>query len=292
MTGMVLASVIASALMHALYNSLIKTSRHPLVFLWSMFSFAVAVLLVLGLVFAPAAFRPGPGVFLFAAVASVFYTLYQSFTGLSYGAGRGDLSVSYPLTATGPVYIPLLAYAFIGETVSLQALAGIVTVVVGSVLIQLRAPLGKIRRAGIDLRNVSVRFALLAGFFYSFGSIADKAGISRSDYVTFTSWIVGFMFGWFSLQVLLVPGLRRQMLRCYRLEFPRVALAGLFLLASFYLYRHALALTKVSYAASVRMVSVLFAVLIGVLFLKEPYGPLRIVAGLIIIAGVVLISAS
>jgi uncharacterized membrane protein len=48
-------------------------------------------------------------------------------------------------------------------------------------------------------------------------------------------------------------------------------------------------MSKVSYAVPVRQVSIVIGVLIGILFLKESFGRIRIVSALFIMSGVVLI---
>ena len=54
-------------------------------------------------------------------------------------------------------------------------------------------------------------------------------------------------------------------------------------------YRFGLEITDVSYAAGVRQSATLFAVLMGVFLLKEPYGIFRFLSGLIIALGIALI---
>ena len=107
--------------------------------------------------------------------------------------------------------------------------------------------------------------------------------IKVSDEKTLYMWsifsvavIAGWIAGYF-----MVPGF---------LEIkPAVLLGGTLLFFSNISYRFGLEVTDVSYAAGVRQCATLFAVLMGVFLLKEPYGLFRFIAGLIIAAGIVLI---
>jgi len=59
--------------------------------------------------------------------------------------------------------------------------------------------------------------------------------------------------------------------------------------ASFLTFRIGLQLAPVSYAVPVRQVSMLIAVLIGVLFLRESYGRIRFASAGLILLGVICI---
>ncbi len=58
------------------------------------------------------------------------------------------------------------------------------------------------------------------------------------------------------------------------------------MLGSFLTFRYGLSLAPVSYAVPVRQVNVLFGVLIGVLFLRESCGRMRVAAACLILLGV------
>jgi uncharacterized membrane protein len=194
------------------------------------------------------------------------------------------------LSTTAPVYIPIWAHFVLGETISLQAISGILTVVMGTYLIQLNSSIAHFRLKKISFRNKAVRYALFAGFLYSFGAIADKIGVMRSNFFVFTSCVILLMFSYFTAVVLSSSRLRADLFQSYRTSPFRVMLSGVALYISFYLFRYALSITEVSYAASVRQVASLFGVFLGIYILKEPYGRIRLIATLFIILGIVLIT--
>jgi drug/metabolite transporter (DMT)-like permease len=65
--------------------------------------------------------------------------------------------------------------------------------------------------------------------------------------------------------------------------------SGPIMLASFLSFRFGLQLSPVSYAVPVRQVSLLIGVLIGLLFLREPFGRIRLLSSGLILLGVVFI---
>jgi len=65
--------------------------------------------------------------------------------------------------------------------------------------------------------------------------------------------------------------------------------SGPIMMASFLTFRYGLNLSPVSYAVPVRQISIVIGVLIGILFLKESFGRIRLVSALFIMAGVALI---
>jgi drug/metabolite transporter (DMT)-like permease len=78
----------------------------------------------------------------------------------------------------------------------------------------------------------------------------------------------------------------------FREHWGLILCSGPIMMASFLTFRYGLNLSPVSYAVPVRQVSIVIGVLIGILFLKESFGRIRLVSALFIMAGVVLIRLS
>lgn len=288
MSYFALTLVIFSALMHSSYNFAYKRSKIKVVYLWAMFSVSVFIMTV------AATFREGfifasPKTILLASIAALFFTLYQIYTGKAYALAKGDMSIVYPLSITAPLYIPFLAYIFIGERVSLTTFLGIILALSGTYLIQLNVPLNKIKLKRIDLKEKHIRYALFAGFIYSFGAIVDKVGVGKHDFFIYTYWVILIMFVYMTINIMRNKELSKQIFYCHRDSLFRVILGGVLLTLSFLSYRCAMQLTQVSAVAGARQISSLFGVLMGIFLLKEPYGTLRFFATLLIVLGVILI---
>ncbi len=279
--------IVVSAFMHALWNLLVKRSRHKTVFIWWMFVVA-SILFSLTLPLVPVPFRmPGGRTLLLAGVGAVSFVLYHLFNGRAYRGG--DLSVVYPLCQTSMVYVPIWGMILLGERLSLHGGAGILLVVLGTYSIQLqRLSLADLVRPFKNLRSPSVRDALAAGFIYSIGSIAEKSGVGTYSPLHFTYILVLAMLLLMSANVLR-PRYREQIREELRENWRLILWSGPIMMASFLTFRYGLNMSPVSYAVPVRQVSIVIGVLIGILFLKESFGRIRFVSALLIMAGVVLI---
>ncbi|MFO7576969.1 MAG: EamA family transporter [Pelovirga sp.] len=283
METLALLLILFSALMHALWNLMVKKSRDKTIFIWWMFlcSWLLMNLLVLAFDLFPVLSRP---LVLLAASAACCFVLYHWLGGFAYR--QGDLSVTYPLAQTAMFYVPIWGVLFLGEKLSGVGVAGIILIALGAYCIQLRG-LGLrdfIRPFG-QIANPSVQAALLAGLVYSIGVIIDKAGVDGYSPFGFTYVLVFFMLIYMSLN-LLRPRYRGRILRG-RQENPHLLIwAGPVIMASFLSFRYGLQLAPVSYAVPVRQVSLLIGVLIGLVFLGESFGRIRLTSASLILAGV------
>ncbi len=289
MSFLALYLVLFSALMHSTYNFLYKQSSVKVVYLWSMFSVSIPVMSVGAYFFRSNFIFTSHKVLLLSAASAVFFTLYQIYTGKAYALSEGDLSITYPLSITAPLYIPFLAYIFIGERISAVMFLGIFIAMIGTYLIQLNTSIKHFSLKKVDFTKKHIRYAAFAGFIYSFGAIIDKIGVGKENFFIYTYWVVVFMFLYMSLNILRQKNLRKNIFICYKQSLVKVASGGLILTLSFLSYRYAMQTTAISAVAGVRQVSSLFGVLMGIFILKEPYGPLRFLATAFIVVGIILI---
>ncbi len=228
-------------------------------------------------------------ILILAALSAVFFTLYQIYTGKAYALSEGDLSITYPLSITAPLYIPFLAYVFIGERISLTMFLGIFITMIGTYIIQLNTSIKNISLKKVDFTKKHIRYAAFAGFIYSFGAIVDKIGVGKENFFIYTYWVVVFMFVYMSLNILRQKELRKKIFVCHKESLFKVLSGGVIMTLSFLSYRFAMETTAISAVAGVRQISSLFGVLMGIFLLKEPYGPLRFLATTFIVAGIILI---
>ncbi len=286
MENLALLLIVFSALMHALWNLLVKQSRDKTVFIWWMFlsSGSLMALVALGFgLFPPLNFQ----ILLLAAGGAVCFVLYHWLGGYAYR--EGDLSVTYPLAQTAMLYVPLWGVLILGEKLSPVGIGGIILVALGAYCIQLRhLTTTEILRPFSQLGNRSVQAALLAGFVYSIGAIFDKTGVSHYPPFQFTFVMVLFMFGFMSLN-LLRPCYRGRVFEEWHHNPKLILWSGPVIMASFLSFRFGLQLSPVSYALPVRQVSLLIGVLIGILFLGESFGRIRLASTTLILSGVFLV---
>ncbi len=286
METVALLLIVFSALMHALWNLLVKQSRDKTIFIWWMFlsSWSMMTVLTWILDLFP---RLTPRFLGLAAAGAICFVFYHWFGGYAYR--RGDLSVTYPLAQTAMLYVPLWGVLILGERLSGLGVAGILLIVFGAYCIQLHGlGMRDILRPFTQLADSSVQAALLAGFTYSIGAVTDKIGVDAYSAYRFTYVLVFFMLVFMSLN-LLRPKYRGRVMAEWRVHPKLIVLAGPVILASFLSFRLGLQLAPVSYAVPVRQVGLLIGVLIGIVFLRESFGRIRLTSAGLILLGVVLI---
>lgn len=290
MSTLAFSLILFSALMHALWNLLVKHSNDKTVYIWWMFLVS-GIMFNLVLPFLPGPFpTPTAQILLLAATGGLCFVLYHIANGQAYRAG--DLSLIYPLSQTSMLYVPIWGFLFLGEQVSLHGMTGIALVILGVWCVQLRRlTFDEALRPLRSLGEPSVRYALTAGFIYSVGSVIDKTGVTSYSPLYFTYLLVMFMFGFMTLN-LMRPRYRGRLLAEWQRHPHLVLVAGPVMMGSFLTFRYALKMAPLSYVVPTRQVSILISVLIGILFLNETCGRIRFLAALTILGGVIFIRFS
>ena len=231
--------------------------------------------------------RPDVHTLLMVTLGAVCFVLYHLFNGRAYRGG--DLSVVYPLCQTSMIYVPIWGVVLLGERLSFLGVCGIMLVIFGTYSIQLqRLSFGEMVRPFRNLKSPSVRDALAAGFIYSIGSIAEKSGVKNYSPLYFTYILVLMMLFLMSFNIFR-PKYCALIGAELREHWGLILCSGPIMMASFLTFRYGLNLSRVSYAGPVRQVSIVMGVLIGILFLKESFGRIRLVSALFIMSGVALI---
>ncbi len=279
--------ILFSALMHALWNLLVKRSGDKTVFIWWMFVWSGG-LFTLALPFLPGPFPPPDlRILLLGAGGGLCFVLYHLFNGRAYR--DADLSLTYPLAQTSMLYVPVWGFLFFGERPTALGFCGIALVIAGAYSIQLRRlSCNEFLRPFRCLGDPPVVAALIAGFVYSIGAVIDKTGVMAYSPLHFTYLLVVCMLLLMTAN-LLRPGYRGRVLGEWRRSRTLILASGPVMMGSFLSFRFGLQLAPVSYAVPLRQVSLLIGVLIGVLFLGESSGRIRTSAALLILAGVCLI---
>lgn len=287
MSSFAFSLILFSALMHALWNLLVKRSGDKTVFIWWMFV-SSGILLNAALLVLPEPFPPPPPeILLLGGAGGACFVFYHLFNGRAYRSG--DLSLTYPLSQTSMLYVPLWGVWILGERLSPAGVAGIALVVAGAYCVQLRrlSP-AEILRPFRNLGDPSVQAALLAGFIYSVGAVIDKIGVGIYPPLYFTYLLVMAMMVLMTVN-LLRPRYRGRILQEWRRSRTLILVSGPVMMGSFLTFRFGLKLAPMSYAVPVRQVSLLIGVLIGTFFLGETCGRMRFTAALLILSGVFLL---
>jgi drug/metabolite transporter (DMT)-like permease len=280
---------LVSALLHALWNFSTKGSRNPLAFAMLLSATTSAGVLVLLPFFNPREIPAEVWWILFGSVA--VHTVY--FYCLAKGYQSGDLSLVYPIARSTPAFVPLIAVPLLGERLSALGVFGIAIVVVGIWLLHAEGWRWR------SLTAPGMKFALLTLATTVAYSILDKEGMARLNEVAwsgsapralvFLFLIETMMFFLFFPLALREVG-REGLARVVRTEFRSVAGAAIASVVSYTLILEAFRTASVSYVVAVRQSSVLFALVLSLIFLRERPSRARLVGAVATVAGVALVS--
>lgn len=220
-----------------------------------------------------------------ALTAGFFFFLYQHLVAKAFV--RGELSRIYPLTVTGPIYIAVWSFFLLQERISLLGGLGIMLIIYGAVTIQtnsLLLPLNQI--LGDNLKRSGALYALMAAFFYSFGAVADKIGVTLGQVSAYTMDLC-LVMAIFHFTLMTLQNRSRSVLKTI-ISHPFLVLGGgLAMMFSFISFRLGLQEVYASYASALRQVSTLFGIGIAYFIFREPFGLTRILGTLLIVLGAV-----
>ena len=279
MTTGVMAAVLGAALLHALWNSVVKSADDK-------FLTSARVCLWCGLIaFASALALPTPywAAAWFVLASAIIHVVYFVLVGRLYR--NADLSVAYPLMrGLAPLMAAMIANVTLREIPSPLALAGIVALVAGVVTMGVSGLAhGRVDRATIGVALVNS--VIIASYSVIDGEGARLAGPSALHAFAYNAW-ADAMTGALYLPILLLyrgPGATR-----YLMRNPLISAAGgLAAFTGYALVVWAMTQTAIGAVAALRECSVVFAAVIGVVFLGEPFKRARAAAAFLILAGVV-----
>ncbi|TAJ72586.1 MAG: EamA family transporter [Phenylobacterium sp.] len=268
-------AVLAAALMHASWNAVVRVGldRFNSILLLSMTQSALALAL---LPFVPV---PAAASWPWAAAAALLHTGYKLFLIRAYQ--HGDLSQIYPLArGAAPPIVAVGGVILLGEHLPPTGWAAVALIAGGVALMAARGGSGTTRLSGQALGYALATAGFVAGYTLVDGQGARLAGSATA----FAMWMfVGD--GLVMLAYAMVtrgPKAPLAVASSWRTGLP----AGALSLGSYWIALWAFTRAPVALVAALRETSVLFAMLIGVLVLKERAGRWRWLAALGIGAGV------
>jgi len=273
-----MAAVLTAALMHASWNSLVKSAGDK-------FMTSARVCLWCGIIAAAvAAVTPWPAAaaWPFVAASAAIHIVYFVLVGRLYRTA--DLSVAYPLMrGLAPLVATSLAAATLGEIPSPLALGGVLALVAGVFAMGASGLAhGRIDRATVGVALVNA--VVIAVYSVIDGEGARLSGPTAAHAFGYNAWAD------FLTALLYAPLLVAWRGRAALSEFARAPLraaaGGAAAFIGYALVVWAMTRAEIGAVAAVRESSVVFAAVIGVFVLGEPFKPARAGATALILAGV------
>ena len=271
----VIALVLLGALLHATWNALVKAGTEKSLDA-AMIALGAAVVAIPFLPFVP--FPASPS-WPFLIVSAFFQFAYFQLVAAAYRAG--DIGLVYPLMrGVAPLIVAFTSGFILKEQLSTGTLAGILTISTGVLTLAFEARKGGKHAILLALANACV----IASYTYVDGIGARLA----QNPISYTLWMAllppVLLFAWAFHKRGVAPVVFH-----VRHQWWRGLIGGGGSLAAYGLALWAMTKAPVATVAALRETSILFAVIVSIVFLKERVSPFRIAAAGLIGLGALLL---
>jgi drug/metabolite transporter (DMT)-like permease len=259
--------------MHAGWNLIAKRGHDVLVAMALIkvpnIAMAIGILAFMGL--PPAAVWP------WMLASTAVNCLYFYFLINAYRVG--DLSLAYPVSrGMAPLLVLLLSLALAGEVPSAAAAAGVLLICIG--IFALAA------RRGASRQHVhTLAWAAGVGFCIATYTVTDGIGARASGNPIAYVAVLNIFTG---IGLISVAAWRRgpAFKQALRTDWLNGVIGGALMLGAYTIVVFALTKAPMAQVSALREASVIFAAILGAIFLKEPFGGRRIAASVAVAAGI------
>ncbi len=274
--------ILASAVVHAALSALIKTGDDK-------YARRASMLMVCGCIALPVLFfvpLPPSEVWVLLILGRIVHLGYEFFLVNAYRFG--DLSQVYPVfRGAAPVFTAIGAFVFLSETLSWLEIVAFVTLSLGILSFALER---NAHLSDVGTNRKALSFALATAVMIAAYTVIDATGVRLVEnpltYIAWTFVLAGICFP--AYVFIWRPGTLQAHVRAHA---PVVILAGSMIVVTYTLALFAFRLGSTAEIAALRETSVVFAAIIGAVFLSEPFGRRRIFAAMVIAAGAVALKA-
>jgi uncharacterized membrane protein len=200
-----------------------------------------------------------------------------------------DMSLAIPFISFTPIFLLITSPVMVGDVPTTQDIAGIMCIVAGAYVLHIqsvhRGLLGPLLAV---FREPGPRRMLSVAFIYSLTSNFDKIGVQNSSPLFWSLSIAGVMTIGF---VFLLRFLPRQ-----NIDAPQKGTLGILLLIGLFqaigllFHNTALSLGPVPSVIAVKRSSILFAVIWGLVFLRERHLGKRLTGAILMILGMIIMT--
>lgn len=286
MTSLAFILVFVSLFTHAYWNFLLKDSGNKQIFI-ALSKVAEVVLFAL------------PAVYLLSLSSLNFYLLgvvcvgavitFFNYLFLSQAYQQGELSLAYPISRSGILFLPFLAWLLIDEKMDTVGWIAAILILLGTIVLHLEsfAP-DSLKVLWKNLKNRSTVYSLMAAFTVAGYTLWGKIAVEKMQpflYLYLYTLIVAVMYA-------LVIGVRftkSEIQSEWKERKFKIIQVGFFNSFSYWLTLIALTMSKAAYVGGLRQLSVVAGAFLGYRYLNENIGFPRMVGILLSLAGGALI---
>jgi len=240
----------------------------------------------------------GNELYIWSLISGILHGFY--IMSLSRAYTTEDISYVYPIARSAPVFVPLFAWFFLGEKISILICLAVLIIISAIYILHFEKKLNNgLKNMYRAIRHNNMRWTFITLFLVVSYSLVDKKAMDiYMFYFPETPFANGITF--FFLEAIIGFTIcniyvlnkfsREEIMNNWSLYWWKCFLAALATTFSYGLICVVMQFEKLSAIVSLRQVSVLMVVYWGCWKLNEPFGKKRILAGILVILGVILIS--
>ncbi len=263
--------ILVSALCHAVWSAIIKSSKNPLSLMGITSVLEVTI-------FLPLTFTvpfPTLEVWYFLIATVIIHVFYR--LNVIYSYRYGDLSYIYPISrGSSCLFVAIISILFLSSDISVAGFVGILIVCIGLFLISYS------KNLSFNFRGFAL--AISTAILITAYTLVDGVGVRLSENgFSYIYWL--FTLNGIPLLIIGLiskDGLRKRDTYTFRSGIA----AGVFATSSYAIVVWSMQFIEIAYVSSIREISIVFAAIIGMLFLFEKNAKSRIIPSILIVSGI------
>ena len=274
----VLTVILIAAILHASWNAFIKNKGNG-------FAKMTILATIIGVIVAPFTFVVGVPPLetcMYLAVSIIAHTMYMH--SLTRAYQNEDFSVAYPFArGLAPLLTVIILLFFFNRSISINELIGIGIIILGILIL-------------FNAQKFKFNFKILISLLYFpvsivFYTLVDAMGVKTADS---TQQFIVWLFILIPIPMLLysLANQKELVVSTFIENKYSLIVASIGSLTSYSLVLWAYTQAPIYYVASIRESSIIFASLIGLIFFKEKGLLRRLLASMVLFAGVVILEYS
>ncbi len=263
--------ILVSALCHAVWSAIIKSSKNPLSLMGITSVLEVTI-------FLPLTFTvpfPTLEVWYFLIATVIIHVFYR--LNVIYSYRYGDLSYIYPISrGSSCLFVAIISILFLSSDISVAGFVGILIVCIGLFLISYS------KNLSFNFRGFAL--AISTAILITAYTLVDGVGVRLSENgFSYIYWL--FTLNGIPLLIIGLiskDGLRKRETYTFRSGIA----AGVFATSSYAIVVWSMQFIEIAYVSSIREISIVFAAIIGMVFLFERNAKSRIIPSILIVSGI------
>ena len=263
--------ILVSALCHAVWSAIIKSSKNPLSLMGITSVLEVTI-------FLPLTFTvpfPTLEVWYFLIATVIIHVFYR--LNVIYSYRYGDLSYIYPISrGSSCLFVAIISILYLSSDISVAGFVGILIVCIGLFLISYS------KNLSFNFRGFAL--AISTAILITAYTLVDGVGVRLSENgFSYIYWL----FTLNGIPLLIIGLISKDGLRKRETyTFKSGIAAGVFATSSYAIVVWSMQFIEIAYVSSIREISIVFAAIIGMLFLFEKNAKSRIIPSILIVSGI------